>query len=69
MTLSEYVNLKHGMQSELAAKLKISPVLVHQWAHGKRQVPAERCRPIQDATDGAVTCQELRPDVFGEAAA
>jgi DNA-binding transcriptional regulator YdaS (Cro superfamily) len=26
-------------------------------------VPAERCPQIERATDGAVTCEELRPDL------
>lgn len=28
-----------------------------------RQVPAERCTDIERATAGAVTCEELRPDL------
>lgn len=29
-----------------------------------RGVPADRCLAIQTAVDGAVTCHDLRPDVF-----
>ena len=32
-----------------------------QW--GRSQVPAERCPDIERATNGAVTCEELRPDL------
>jgi DNA-binding transcriptional regulator YdaS (Cro superfamily) len=63
MKLSEYV-LPRGVQAALAKKLKVSPVLVHQWSSGKRPVPAERCMDIEAATDGSVTAVELRPDVF-----
>jgi len=66
MNLSEYINQGHGTQSQLAKSLDVTPVLVHQWAKEKRQVPAERCRAIEAATNGAVTRYELRPDVFGE---
>jgi len=42
----------------------VSPVTIHQWAfRPDKQVPAERCPAIERATGGAVTCEELRPDV------
>ncbi len=41
-----------------------SNVLISQWKTGVRRVPAERCPAIEQATDGAVTCEELRPDVL-----
>lgn len=37
--------------------------MVYQWASGIRQVPVERCIQIERATDGAVRCEELRPDI------
>lgn len=33
------------------------------WTTGKRQVPAERCPKIEQATGGLVRCEDLRPDV------
>ena len=66
MTLDEYVSQERGLQNRLARDLKISPVLISQWSSGARRVPAERCLPIEEATNGAVTRYELRPDVFGE---
>jgi len=30
------------------------------------KVPAHHCIPIENATEGAVTRYELRPDVFGQ---
>lgn len=66
MTLDEYVSQERGLQNQLARLLKISPVLISQWAGGSRRVPAERCLPIEEATNGAVTRYELRPDVFGK---
>lgn len=35
--------------------------VIQQWR--RTQVPAERCPDIEAATGGAVTCEELRPDV------
>lgn len=64
MKLLEYL-AERGSQAELARKISVPSVLVHQWAHDKRRVPAERCRDIETATAGAVTAAELRPDVFG----
>jgi DNA-binding transcriptional regulator YdaS (Cro superfamily) len=51
-----------GGQSRLAATLSITPAAVHQWVRGIRRVPTDRCADIEKATEGAVTCEELRPD-------
>lgn len=52
-----------GGQANLARELGVSPPTVNQWAHGKRQIPAERCPEIERATGGEVRCEDLRPDV------
>ena len=54
-----------GGASRLAEILRVTPGAVSQWANGTRPVPPTRCRAIEAATDGRVTCEELRPDVFG----
>jgi hypothetical protein len=36
---------------------------VSNWSNGIRPVPAERCPVIEQATNGLVTCEELRPDI------
>lgn len=56
-----------GAQNRLADAVGVSKAFVNQWMKGDRPVPAERCRAIESATNGAVTRYELRPDVFGEA--
>lgn len=53
-----------GTQQQLADVLGIKSPSITEWH--KRKVPVERCAAIEQATDGAVTRQELRPDVFGE---
>ncbi len=50
----------------LAAKLSIPPPLLSLWRSGARTVPAERCPQIERATNGAVSCEELRPDLIEE---
>ena len=48
---------------QLAQALGVSAVVVSLWKTSARPVPAERCPDIEAATNGAVTCEELRPDV------
>lgn len=36
---------------------------VWPWFNTSRRVPAEHCPAIEKATNGAVRCEELRPDV------
>lgn len=52
-----------GSQRALADRLGVTPPTINQWISGARPVPAERCPAIERATGGAVTCEELRPDV------
>lgn len=56
-----------GSQSLLAKAIGAHKVLVNQWVLGQRPIPARWCIPIEQATGGAVTRYQLRPDVFGEA--
>ena len=46
----------------IAQAVNAQPQLVWQWAN-VREVPAERCSDVEKACDGAVTCEELRPDL------
>lgn len=56
-----------GKQNELASRLSVTPQALNQWVNGVRPVPAKHCIAIEEATGGAVTRYELRPDVFGAA--
>lgn len=51
-----------GLQ-ELARRCGVTYQAVRKWE--KSRVPAERCRLLALATDGAVSVHDLRPDVFG----
>lgn len=50
-----------GSQHALAVMLGVTKSAVSQWM--TTGVPAKRCPMIERATSGAVTCEELRPDV------
>lgn len=52
-----------GGQANMAKLLNVKPPTVSQWVHLVKQIPAERCPEIEKAVNGAVTCEELRPDV------
>jgi DNA-binding transcriptional regulator YdaS (Cro superfamily) len=55
-----------GSQVALAAALGVQPQAITNWKSGG--VPLKRCREIERATQGAVTAEDLCPDVFGEPA-
>jgi len=52
-----------GSQVALASALGVTKAAVGQWKDEGRRVPAEHCPSIERLTGGAVTCEELRPDV------
>ena len=54
---------KVGGQAVLARLLGVKAPTVNQWVHAARPIPAERCPVIERLTAGAVTCEDLRPDV------
>jgi DNA-binding transcriptional regulator YdaS (Cro superfamily) len=62
MKLIDYIKPR-GTQMRLSREIGVPPVSLHNWATGKRPVPAERCPEIEKATLGAVTCEELNADV------
>jgi DNA-binding transcriptional regulator YdaS (Cro superfamily) len=61
MKLDQYI--KNTTQSEFATLIGVSQGMIYQWLKGIRPVSLERCPSIEKATDGKVTCEELRPDV------
>ncbi len=63
MNLRTYLDQSRGMSSALARALGVPPVLISQWANSQRPVPSDRCPAIERATDGAVRCEEMRPDI------
>lgn len=56
-----------GTQKALADRLGKSQAHISKWLNRDKKVPAEVCADIEAATGGAVTCEQLRPDVFRSA--
>lgn len=52
-----------GSQAKVAAVVGKPSTVVWQVANGRRSIPAEWCESIERATAGAVTCDQLRPDL------
>lgn len=52
-----------GSQTALAQLISLSQGTIGQWVTGARPVPVERCHEIERALRGAVTCEQLRPDL------
>lgn len=66
MQLSDWLKAKYGRGQELASAIGVPQSFVVKMAKGQKQVPAERCVPIERATAGAVTRKDLRPDDWHE---
>lgn len=52
-----------GSLVAVGAVCNVSKGAVSQWKDEGRRIPAEHCPLIERATNGAVRCEELRPDV------
>jgi len=65
MRLSAYLKHSELSQAAFAKKVGVSQGRVSQWLDGET-IPAERCVAIEKATQGRVTRQDLRPDLFGK---
>lgn len=52
-----------GGPSAAARSLDVTPQAVFFWLAGKRALSAEQCIAIERETAGAVTVEELRPDI------
>jgi DNA-binding transcriptional regulator YdaS (Cro superfamily) len=64
MELTKYMaELPRGGRKQLALQLGISPSYLSRLTSGDRSITAERCLQIEEATDGAVTRFDLRPDL------
>lgn len=70
MNLKTWLNEKSGRRIALARHLGVAPPFIQKLIlpkdQGGKDVPLERCAAIERYTDGAVTCEELRPDLAAE---
>jgi DNA-binding transcriptional regulator YdaS (Cro superfamily) len=63
MLIKDYLSQTQTKAAHLARAISVPPSLLSQWSNGDRPVPMDKCLKIERATSGAVTCEELRPDV------
>lgn len=61
MNLSEYLSQERGRQAALAKAIGAHAPDVSRWAEGTRPIPVTFGAPIEKATNGAVTRQEMFP--------
>lgn len=47
----------------VAAAVGMNEQYLYQCLTGRRPTPADRCPAIERASEGRITCDELRPDV------
>ena len=52
-----------GSQSSVAAGLGVAPQVVNNWMRRGAVASPENCPALERLSNGAVTCEELRPDV------
>lgn len=64
MNIQEFFSSSdHGItQTQLSEALGVSLVLVNQWVHSYRPVPAKYALAIEHATNGIVSRQDVCPD-------
>lgn len=62
MNLFQYLSQERGRQAALARAIGAHVPDVSKWASGERPIPMPYGAPIEAATSGAVTRQEMFPD-------
>ena len=66
MNLKDYfAGQPYGAKVSLARKIGVSKTWMSQLISGKEQCSPQLANKIQEATNGAVTREDLRPDIFG----
>lgn len=61
MKLKSWIELERGRAMSLARFIDVPPSFVSKIVAGEKAIPAEHCKAIEAFTNGAVTCQEMRP--------
>jgi DNA-binding transcriptional regulator YdaS (Cro superfamily) len=56
-----------GSQKATGKLINVSQPAIHKWITGKSKPSAKNAIAIERATHGAITREQLRPDVFGPA--
>lgn len=66
MELKNWTNEARGRSADLARAVGVSLPTMTRWVNGTEPIPENRCRQIERVTHGAVTCEEMRPDLVEE---
>ena len=64
MNILEYMSVNNMTQEQFAEKIGKTQATVSHYINGQRSIQAETAVAIEKATEGVVTREELRPDVF-----
>jgi DNA-binding transcriptional regulator YdaS (Cro superfamily) len=62
MNLQQWLSVERGRAKALADHLHIPASMVSKMGSGEKQIPVDHCPFIEVFTEGAVTCEEQRPD-------
>lgn len=54
-----------GTQTDFAKQLGITASMLSMCKHGKRKLSPNKARLAEKLTNGAVTKEQLRPDIYG----
>ena len=63
MHVSDFIQIEEGRQAAIARVLGIKTQTVGAWRRRTKKIPVNRCPALEFATDGAVPCEESRPDI------
>lgn len=66
MKLKNWTDAERGKQAWLAREVGVSLPTMTRWVNEQDEIPENRCRQIEKATNGAVTCEEMRPDLAAD---
>jgi DNA-binding transcriptional regulator YdaS (Cro superfamily) len=64
MEIEEYLFRNKITKTDFAKRIGVSRPHFHQMLSGKKRITAETAFKIEKETQGAVTKEELRPDIF-----
>lgn len=68
MTLDEYLTSRGITEKAFGLSINVSQQTVHRYRSGTRKPSPVVARKIEDATEGLVRKETLRPDLWSEAA-
>lgn len=61
MNFKSWVESERGRAMAVARTIDVPPSFVSKMVSGEKSIPAEHCKAIEQMSDGAVSCQEMRP--------